>query len=74
MFYDVQVPEPKPGQRQISALVVLTPSESRRLLAKATVSLPEVKNARENGILIIARGVTTAYLHGRSQSDRYRPE
>jgi hypothetical protein len=62
MFYDVQVPDPKPDHRQISALVVLTPAESRRLLAKAAVALPEVQNAWQNGIIIIARGVTTAYV------------
>jgi hypothetical protein len=62
MFYDVQVPDSKPGQREISALVVLTPAESRRLLAKTVVALPEVKKAWENGIIIIARGITTAYV------------
>ena len=36
MFYDVQVPDPKPDHRQISALVVLTPAESRRTLSAAS--------------------------------------
>ena len=62
MFYEVQVPEPKPRHKQISALVVLTPAESRRLLAKATVALPEVQDAWKDGMIIIARGITTAYV------------
>jgi len=52
MFYPVQIPETKLGARQISTLVVLNPSESRRLLAKATVALPEVQNAVKNGTMI----------------------
>ena len=62
MFYEVKVPEGKPGEKQISALVVLNPPESRRLLAKATVALPEVQNAWENGMIIIGRGITNAYV------------
>jgi len=46
----------------VAALVVLTPAESRRLLAKATVALPEVRNAWEKGMIIIARGITNAYV------------
>lgn len=60
MFYEVSVPEPQ--GKKIAALVVLNPSESRRLLAKATVALPEVQNAWKNGTIIIARGVTNAYV------------
>lgn len=62
MFYPVQIPEPKLGATQISALVILNPSESRRLLAKATVALPEVQNAMKNGMIIIGRGITNAYV------------
>jgi len=62
MFYPVQIPEPKPGEKQISALVVLNPAESRRLLAKATVALPEVQNAWKNGMIILGRGITNAYV------------
>lgn len=60
MFYEVSVPEP--GQKKVAALVTLNPPESRRLLAKGVVALPEVQNALKNGILIIARGVTSAYI------------
>ena len=62
MFYLVQIPEPKPGEKQISAMVVLNPSESRRLLAKATVALPEVQKAMKSGMIIIGRGITNAYV------------
>jgi len=62
MFYDVTVPEPTTGSKQISAMVVLNPAESRRLLAKATVALPEVRNAWNNGMIIIARGITNAFV------------
>jgi len=62
MFYEVQISEPKRGAKKISALVVLNPSESRRLLAKATVATPEVQNAWKNGMIIIGRGITNAYV------------
>ncbi len=62
MFYEVQYPQPEHGQKQISALVVLNPAESRRLLAKATVALPEVQNAYKNGMIIIGRGITNAFV------------
>lgn len=62
MFYEVKIPEPTPDSKQISALVVLNPAESRRLLAKATAELPEVKHAWSNGMIIIGRGITNAYV------------
>ena len=62
MFYEVDYPQQEPGQKQLSALVVLNPAESRRLLAKATVALPEVQNAYRNGMIIIARGITNAFV------------
>lgn len=60
MFYEVNIPEP--GPKKVAALVTLNPSESRRLLAKAVVALPEVQNAWKNGMIIIARGITSAYI------------
>ena len=62
MFYEVKLPESDPAKKEISALVVLNPSESRRLLARATVALPEVQNAWRDGMIIIGRGITTAYV------------
>ncbi len=62
MFYEVRIPEPRADKKREAALVVLNPAESRRLLAKATVALPEVQNAWKNGLIIIARGITNAYV------------
>ena len=60
MFYKVDVPDP--GEDKIAALITLNPAESRRLLAKATVALPEVQAAMRQGWIIIARGITNAYV------------
>jgi hypothetical protein len=62
MFYEVKLPAPAPGRKLVSAMVVLNPSESRRLLAKATAALPEVRQAWKSGLIIIARGITNAYV------------
>jgi hypothetical protein len=60
MFYDVKVPDP--GKDRVAALIVLNPAASRRLIAKAVVQLPEVKAAMKKGYIIIARGITSAYV------------
>jgi len=44
------------------AIVVLTPSESKRLIAKAVKELPEVKAALNNGRVIIIGGTTNAFV------------
>lgn len=62
MFYEVEIPRRQPGAKWAAALVVLNPSESRRLLAKATAALPEVHRALAEGTIIIARGITNAYV------------
>ena len=62
MFYEVDMPPAAPGAARAAALVVLNPSESRRLVAKATVALPEVQHAFHRGTIIIARGITNAYV------------
>jgi hypothetical protein len=63
MFYEIEVPVRQAGAKDwAAALVVLNPSESRRLLAKATVALPEVRSAFQHGTIIIGRGVTNAYV------------
>jgi len=61
-FYEVGLPELRADKKKIAALVILNPAESRRLLAKATVALPEVQSAWKNGLIIIARGITNAYV------------
>ncbi len=60
MFYKVSVPDA--GKDKIAALVTLNPAESRRLIAKAVVQLPEVKAALKKGMIILGRGVTNAYV------------
>lgn len=44
------------------AMVVLTPYESRRLIAKAVAKLPAVENAMKNGWIIVATGSSTGYV------------
>jgi hypothetical protein len=43
-------------------MVVLTPYESRRLIAKAVAKLPAVENAKKNGWIIVATGSSTGYV------------
>lgn len=62
MFYH----QPSWGQgvreAPVRALVSLTPSESKRLIAKGVAALPEVRRAQERGLVVIARGTTNAYV------------
>ena len=44
------------------AEVVLTPSEGKRLIAKAIAHMPIVQLAKENGTIIIAISTTNAYV------------
>ncbi|MHA1668311.1 MAG: hypothetical protein ACTSUR_06590 [Candidatus Heimdallarchaeaceae archaeon] len=44
------------------ALIVLTHSESKRLIARGIKKLPEVEDALKNHKIFIARGSTTAYV------------
>ena len=61
MFYKTRLPDIKPPQ-SISALVVLTSSESKRLIAKGVAALPEVRQAMQQGFVIIGRGTTNAFV------------
>jgi len=47
---------------RVSGMLVLTPAESKRLIAKAVVAMPQVKRALEKGRVIIANGTTTAFV------------
>ncbi len=60
MLYEYPLPE-MTGE-PIKALVTLTPAESKRLIAKGVAAMPEVQNALETGIIIIARGTTNTYV------------
>ena len=44
------------------AVVTLTPSESKRLIAKAVVRMPEVRKAWENAYLLLSDGTTNAFI------------
>ena len=44
------------------ALITLTPSESKRLIAKGVAALPSIKNALKNHTIIVAGGTTNAFL------------
>ncbi len=46
----------------MKAIIALKPEDSKRLIARGVVSLPEVHQALEKGIIHIARGTTCAYV------------
>lgn len=55
MFY-------KNSNKETRGVVVLTPAESKRLIAKAVKEMPEVKAALKKGRVIIIGGTTNAYV------------
>ncbi|UCE17137.1 MAG: hypothetical protein JSV84_09530 [Gemmatimonadota bacterium] len=46
----------------MKALIVLTPTESKRLIAKGVAALPEVTNALKQGTIIVGWGSTNTYV------------
>jgi len=48
--------------RAMKRQVVLTVSESKRLIAKGVAALPEVRRAMEEGMVVVATGTTNAYV------------
>lgn len=58
----------------VRALVSLTPAESKRLIAKGVVALPEVKRALEQGIIIVARGTTNAFVAEELTGSKIEPK
>jgi hypothetical protein len=61
MFYDTEIRRVRPEER-VGALIALTPAESKRLIAKGVAGLPEVKRAMKQGIIIVGRGTTDAFV------------
>ena len=63
---------------------ILTVADSKRLIAKAVVQMPIVKNALANGMVIVIKGTTNAYVadeitgkkvdHGAFVTGRIEPE
>jgi len=50
------------GESAMLAEVVLTPSESKRLIGKAVASMEVVKEALKSGLIIIIKGTTNSYV------------
>ena len=69
MFYKTRLSDIEPRQ-PISALVVLTSSESKRLIAKGVAALPEVRQALQQGLVIISRGTTNAFVAAELTGDK----
>jgi hypothetical protein len=49
-------------EKIVQAHAILTVSESKRLIGKAVAQMPIVKNALANGMVIIIKGTTNAYV------------
>ena len=65
MFYDTssfRLPLEGIRDDREHAIVVLVPSESKRLIARGVLKLPEVVRALERGLLIVSRGVTLSFI------------
>ena len=54
----------------MKAVFTLTSSESRRLIAKAVVSMPEVQKAWKEAYLLLAGGTTNAFIAQELMNDR----
>ncbi len=50
------------GEETVSGILSLKPAESKRLIAKAVVALPEMRRAWENGKIIVSMGTTNAFI------------
>ena len=64
MFYEhpqFKSETPNPSKTE-SALATLTPSESKRLIARAVAVLPEVKMALHNGLVVVGWGTTNSFV------------
>lgn len=60
MFYKTEILSGR--DNQVSVLVALTPSESKRLIAKGVAKMPEITKALKNRMIIIGRGSTNAFV------------
>jgi hypothetical protein len=61
MFYQTRVSIAELAD-PVSALVSLTPSEAKRVIAKGVAALPEVKRAMQRGLIVVGRGTTNAFV------------
>jgi hypothetical protein len=60
MFYEYPIPEIIGNTTR--AIISLTSAESKRLIARGVVAMPEVKRAFESGLIIIGRGTTNTFI------------
>ena len=51
-----------PGEQIVQAQIILTVSESKRIIAKGIAHMPIVQQALQNGMVIIAKGTTNTYV------------
>lgn len=57
----------------MKAVVTLTPSESKRLIAKAVVQMKEVQDALQDAYLLLADGTTNAFIAQELTGDKSIP-
>lgn len=50
------------ASEESQALMVLTPWAAKRLIARGVASLPQVKRAKEEGLIVVGLGTTDAYV------------
>jgi len=65
VFYDTSSYREKlEGTRddRVHGIVVLVPSESKRLIARGVLALPEVRRVLKEGLFVVSRGTTTSYI------------
>ena len=74
MFYNQSRWNQEMTEAPIRALFSLTPTESKRLIAKAVAVLPEVKRALEQSIIVIGRGTTNAFVAEEVTGDKLEPK
>jgi hypothetical protein len=72
MFYPVEIDVVERGRIK-QATAVLNPAESKRLLAKAVVSLPEIQHAYKNGRLLVATCSTSAFVLEELTGEKLEP-
>lgn len=74
MFYNQSSWNQEVTEAPIRALISLTSAESKRLIAKGVAVLPEIKQALEQGIIIIGRGTTNAFVVEELTGDKMEPK
>ncbi len=58
----VDAPLDLSGEESVSGILSLKPHESKRLIARAVVKMPQMQRALERGRIIVSMGTTNAYI------------